>query len=1134
MDVKSLSSSRQWLQNYGLKKNRLDMVNILHQIGFQHSDGYDGKLKKPICSRYAGSLFQRYFRSDGKTFNVSNVYELSVAMIEHRLQQAIKLYKRRLEWLTTESRRVFGTIEEKSVAIVLDIRNLSPRQFEQYKAGVERVVKEQITSLAKFNLIRACEDLEAYSPSCVPVSSESIEGALEWLQTLNRCAPISATATCEAVVKALSDQNLEAVYLFTEGASCNGARELLREKLIGSRIPVHVISYNCTDADTITFLKDMTKITGARFHAYAVIMELDTYENSRAETDTSQANILLKKRTYGGVPPGAGIRDDVIVLFEELEEARNNLGQIQGLMEGLPESKEGKSSAGQQKEKSSPGNETYMSSREWLEKHGLKSKGLDFYDILSGVAFKHQDGVVDIRKPPEEDYLQTDSVLKPKLVNAKYCENFPHIRWKNGAVVHVQVTPEIHRNYEQKMQLALESLQQRVDWLSQGSRELFGTVIEDQVYFLIDTSSSMQPHIQFVKDKLFVLMQEQLRHKQKFNLVSFDSRAVSWKDRLVDVNEKSLHQGWSWIKELSCRGSTNTMGALRIALNDQSTQAIYLLTDGRPDQPPKSILSQVSLQQNIPIHTISFNCADREANEFLCQLAKDTGGRFHYYSEEGIDPNGPEPWESEDVRLLKKEMDTGYRNLEKVAMLRDECALLAWNKDDLKNSRDACTPDKNLHGHQTVHCTRISLSQQRTSLRQEKQAHHHHCSSALDCRSVALGVIEVKCTGRNFYHEHTLSGLYIKLLCSLTLEHRILGCKKNIAGLFLHPETLFAVFRLRNFCKQMPTRKWLAKHGLSAQKLTILDALSPTFIPHQPKYVPIINKHVMSKVFDDVLPIACKSSSRKNMRIVNPQGVNLDAYQLQVKAAMEKYNKRLNRIVWEALPENERTEFQSSVPISFLDNKLALMQALDRCDWPIREQDVVLLETEIRQAEVYLQQANDLKAAGKDRGKKILENKSQQKDKKVQMTSVKTKRALDSLRGQKVIGRNEVDGFYYSGISFVQSFVNKCTDPRHALVEYNEIGKQNIPTRFVIPMGGAISRPPIRIGDYILARVVNQDTGLECYVPGIVQMTPHRMEDAAKYFTVIMYTGQMVNDRIPILCSSSHSSFRIISCGRIW
>lgn len=39
IDVKSLSSSRLWLQNYGLKKNRLDMHHILPQIGFKHSDG---------------------------------------------------------------------------------------------------------------------------------------------------------------------------------------------------------------------------------------------------------------------------------------------------------------------------------------------------------------------------------------------------------------------------------------------------------------------------------------------------------------------------------------------------------------------------------------------------------------------------------------------------------------------------------------------------------------------------------------------------------------------------------------------------------------------------------------------------------------------------------------------------------------------------------------------------------------------------------------------------------------------------------------------------------------------------------------------------------------------------------------
>ena len=38
------------------------------------------------------------------------------------------------------------------------------------------------------------------------------------------------------------------------------------------------------------------------------------------------------------------------------------------------------------------------------------------------------------------------------------------------------------------------------------------------------------------------------------------------------------------MKALDCKGSTNTLAALRVALADPNTEAIYLLTDGRPDQ----------------------------------------------------------------------------------------------------------------------------------------------------------------------------------------------------------------------------------------------------------------------------------------------------------------------------------------------------------------------------------------------------------------------------------------------------------------------------------------------------------------------------------------------------------------------
>lgn len=50
----------------------------------------------------------------------------------------------------------------------------------------------------------------------------------------------------------------------------------------------------------------------------------------------------------------------------------------------------------------------------------------------------------------------------------------------------------------------------------------------------------------------------------------------------------------------------------------------------------------------------------------------------------------------------------------------------------------------------------------------------------------------------------------------------------------------------------MSSENWLKTHGLVAKKLTVMDALSVTAVPHIPTYVPILDKHVVSKVFDEV------------------------------------------------------------------------------------------------------------------------------------------------------------------------------------------------------------------------------------------------------------------------------------------
>jgi hypothetical protein len=146
------------------------------------------------------------------------------------------------------------------------------------------------------------------------------------------------------------------------------------------------------------------------------------------------------------------------------------------------------------------------------------------------------------------------------------------------------VSAELQRSFEERVKVLLGSYEKRMDWLSRGSRQLFGTVIEMNMCILIDTSESMNISLNFVKKKLKMLIEEQLRTKQRFNLVSFNSKITPWRERSVEVDQHNIQSAFDWIDALTAEGTTNTLGAIKFALTDAKNEAIYLLTDGRPDQ----------------------------------------------------------------------------------------------------------------------------------------------------------------------------------------------------------------------------------------------------------------------------------------------------------------------------------------------------------------------------------------------------------------------------------------------------------------------------------------------------------------------------------------------------------------------
>ncbi|KAH9498636.1 von Willebrand factor A domain-containing protein 3B, partial [Bulinus truncatus] len=942
LDVRPLISSQKWLQNYGLKKNRLQINQILLSIGFKISDEFDDSLKKPVSSRYGRGLFQQLLRPDGRTFNI-NCSKEKIWQLEKRLEQVIHLFKRRLEWLTSESRRLFGVIEERSITIVLDIQNKSAEQFDKYRAALEKVIKEQVSQLSKFNLIRACEDVHALSLQCLPVSHDTIDAAVQWLWNLNPLEPVAISSVAESVLKAIEDYNTEAVYLFTEGSSVKNGKEILMEKVSKAerKIPVHAVSFNSNSTDVIKFLKDFTKSTGGRFHAYGLVMELDTYETELIDSSLNRANTILRHKTIGGIPPGAGVRDDVILIFEELEEARSSLAQIRSLVEKVPDQSQStfEVSSDNKIQVLTRKDEQYMSSKEWLEVYGLDAKKLGLDHVLSSVAFEHQDSVIDSMHPPSSE-SQRDAVVIPKLVNAKYCEDvFPIVKWEDGKVMHVLVTPEIHRNFEEQVMVVLNKIQQRIDWLNKGSRSLFGTLVEEQMYILIDVSRSMIPSLGFVKQKVFALMQEQLRHKKKFNFVAFNSKVSEWKDRLVEVSESSLQSAWSWIQSLSCWGSTNTYAALQIAMADPQTQAIYLLTDGRPDQPPKSILAQVQLQKSIPIHTISFNCDDVEANQFLYGLAEITGGRYHYFSENGENVEYPKAWQSVDVQLLKDEIKRGLENVGRLSELRDECTRLVWQRgaDELRKSLQHTREKEKTSSFTEIQGLPVTQSAKKltpgalqpmpslsprfntASLKNRPKSSygirsHNDQSHVIRTRQIKSASLSI--SKKPFSAAHTKTSMLRTLSSSgrFSPNEWLLPETKS---LFNHQQTRQKTLaqedrrkeKLRNKkikkllkSHEMSSKQWLSKHGLHAERLTLLDVLGSTIIPHKPKYISILDKSVMAKVFDDVFPLG-HITKDQNIRLINPNAVNLVEYEKKLITSIEKYKRRLEKIIWKVLPD---------------------------------------------------------------------------------------------------------------------------------------------------------------------------------------------------------------------------------------
>ena len=78
--------------------------------------------------------------------------ELISQYMEH-LTQAMESYKQRMDWLTSNSRQIFGVILEQCITIVLDFGGMLEEELSLCRDALTMVLQEQVAHIAKFNVI---------------------------------------------------------------------------------------------------------------------------------------------------------------------------------------------------------------------------------------------------------------------------------------------------------------------------------------------------------------------------------------------------------------------------------------------------------------------------------------------------------------------------------------------------------------------------------------------------------------------------------------------------------------------------------------------------------------------------------------------------------------------------------------------------------------------------------------------------------------------------------------------------------------------------------------------------------------------------------------------------------------------
>ncbi|KAK3511855.1 hypothetical protein QTP70_026870, partial [Hemibagrus guttatus] len=202
----------------------------------------------------------------------------------------------------------------------------------------------------------------------------------------------------------------------------------------------------------------------------------------------------------------------------------------------------------------------------------------------------------------------------------------------------LEIDSEILADFEMQLYQAIEMYHSRIQWLTRGSRKIFGMVTGSRLGVLIDSSgvNCCEERLSDLQRHLLLLVQEQLRLKEQLHFLSMGTEISSLWEKPRDVNSKRLQEVQDWILSLRPSGECNLLRALEAIQRHNHLDSLLIILSSCPDLPNMDVflsrVSEVVEEMSLSVHVVSFDSCSPAAVSAVKNISKVTGGRFHLFS----------------------------------------------------------------------------------------------------------------------------------------------------------------------------------------------------------------------------------------------------------------------------------------------------------------------------------------------------------------------------------------------------------------------------------------------------------------------------------------------------------------------